>query len=453
MRGPQTPGPFGRDFEAYYAAGATAAAGGDPWTRDIWRAERAIPGVDTARDELLPYAGPAAALPLFELLARLPFEGARDLWVALAAVALAALAGAALLLAGIVPTAFDLAAVVLFAAVSGPAISALTLGQAALLSAAAVALALLALQRRSAWAIAAAFVAAIQPNLVLPLAAYLARRRAALLLVAAGAAFLAVTFAVGGGPAGLATYVRRLAEHGAAERFIAIQVGVPAIAASFGASERLANAIAAACALAALALAAGAAIRLRERPLLAAAIAIALLPWIVPFFHEHDFVLDLIPAIVLAASPQARVRALSGVACAFALVDWFGLAQRPAGTAQTACFALALGCAYAILPGSARGRERFATLAACVVLAAVALPLAHAFPAPVWPDTLGAYHAAARLDSAAVWAAEQRWSGLYATVPAWGALRALPLTGGLIFACAALLAAREERFSRAASPR
>jgi hypothetical protein len=147
------------------------------------------------------------------------------------------------------------------------------------------------------------------------------------------------------------------------------------------------------------------------------------------------------------------VRALSGVACAFALVDWFGLAQRPGSMAQTACFGLALGCAYAVLPGPARGGERFAALAACAVLASVALPLAHAFPAPVWPDTLGAYHAAARLDSAAVWAAEQRWSGLYATVPAWGALRALPLTGGLIFACAALLAAREERFSRAAFPR
>jgi hypothetical protein len=248
LRGPQTPGPFGRDFEAYYAAGATAAAGGDPWTRDVWRFERAIPGVDAGRDELLPYAGPAAALPLWELLARLPFVVARDLWVALAVAALAALAGAALVLAGIVPSAFDVAAVVLFAAVSGPAISALTLGQAAPLSAAAVALALVALQRRSAWAIAAAFVAAIQPNLAVPLAAYLTRGRAALLLALAAGAFLAATLAVGGGPAGLATYARRLAEHGAAERFIAIQVGVPAIAASFGASPRLANAIAAACA-------------------------------------------------------------------------------------------------------------------------------------------------------------------------------------------------------------
>ena len=418
----------------------------------MWLAERAIPGVDARRDELLPYAGPAAALPLWELLARLPFDVARDLWVALAAAALAGLACAALVLAGVALTAFDAAAATLFAALSGPAISALTLGQAALLSAAAVALALVALQRRSPWAIPAAFVAAIQPNLAVPLAAYLTRRRTALLLVLAGAAFLAATLATGGGPAGLATYVRRLAEHGAAERFIAIQVGVPAIAASFGAPAPGANAIAAACALAALALAAGAAIRLRERPLLAATIAIALLPWIVPFFHEHDFALDLIPAIVLAASPQARVRALTGVASAFALVDWFGLAQRPAGTAQTACFALALGCAYAALPGPERGRERFAALAACAVLAAVALPLAHAFPAPVWPDTLGAYHAAARLDSAAVWAAEQRWSGLTATVPAWGLLRALPLTGGLLFACAALLAAGEERF-RPAAPR
>jgi hypothetical protein len=452
LRAPVGAGPFGRDFEAYYAAGVTAARGGDPWSRDIWRAERAIPGVDARRDELLPYAGPAAALPLWELFARLPFALARDAWLAVLALALAVLACASLALAGIALTAFDAGTAVLFAALCGPSISAITLGQAALLSAAALALALVALRRSGAWAGAAAFVAAFQPNLALPLAALLTERRAAIALVSAGAAFLGASLALGGGPAGFAAYVQRLAEHGAAERFIAIQVGIPAIAASFGAPAGLANGLAAGCALIAFAAASVAAWRLRARPPLGVLVAAGLLPLIVAFFHEHDFTLDIIAAIVLAASPQPRVRALTGVASAFALVDWFGLAQRPAGTLQTAVLALALGCAYAALPNPAGGRAGALALGACAALLALALPLAHAYPAPVWPDTLGAYHAAANLDAAAVWAAEQQRSGLLAAVPAWGLLRALPLTGGVLFAWAALLAAGEERFQVRGGP-
>ena len=60
-----TQGPFARDFEAYYAAGAAWNAGGDAWSRAIWSAERGIAGVDASRDEMLPYVGPgrcAAAL-------------------------------------------------------------------------------------------------------------------------------------------------------------------------------------------------------------------------------------------------------------------------------------------------------------------------------------------------------------------------------------------------------
>jgi hypothetical protein len=453
LRAPQTPGPFGRDFEAYYAAGATAANGGDPWSRDVWQAERTIHGVDATRDELLPYAGPAAALPLWELFARLPFEIARDLWIALLIAALAALACAALALAGMALAPRDAATALLFAAVSGPAISAVTLGQAALPAAAAVALALVALQRRSAWAIPAAFAGAIQPNLVLPLAAQLTSRRSALLLVLAGAMFAGATLALGGGPAGLATYLQRLAAHGASERFIAIQVGLPAIAASFGATAGRANAIAAAGAFAAVVAVAVATVRLRAQPVLAAAVAIALLPLVVGFFHEHDFVLDLIPAIVLAASTRPRVRVLAGAASACALVDWFGMAQRPAAIVQTTVLALALGCAYAALPGPGSARTRAAAPIACMLLALCALPLAHAFPAPVWPDTLGAYHAGAQLDATAVWAAEQQRSGLDAAVPAWGLLRSLPLLGGVLFALAALLAAGEDRFRPGPVPR
>jgi hypothetical protein len=419
----------------------------------VWRVERTLPGIDASREELLPYAGPAAALPLWSALARLPFASARVVWLALLGLAFVALVAAALALAGVAPSSFDVATALLFAALSGPAIGAFALGQAALVAAGAVALALLAFERRSPWAAAAAFVAGIQPNLALPLAVRLTARRPAALLGLALIGFATLSVVAGGGAAAALTYLQRLAAHGAAERFTAIQYGVPAIAASFGLAHPLADAAGSAFALLALAVAGVAAVRLRAQPLYAAAVAIALLPWIVPFFHEHDFVIDLIPALALAASPDARTRTLTAVAAMLTLVDWFGVAQRPAGAAQTACLALALACAFAALPRRAPQAGAGAALAASALTAAVALPAALAFPAPVWPDALGPFHAPAGLDASAVWAAEQLRSGLAANVPAWGALRAIPLAGCVLLALAALRAAGAARVSPPVDPR
>jgi hypothetical protein len=437
-----TPGPFARDFEAYYAAGATWNAGGDPWSRDVWQTERTIAGVDATRDELLPFVGPAASLPLWSLLARLPFDAARIVWMSVLVLALLVLGLAAAALAHVRLTAWRAASALIFAAVTGPAISDLALGQVALVSAAAVACTLLALERRSPWSIITAFGAAIQPNLALPLAVRLISRRPALLLAAAAALFLAVTFVAGGGGAALLAYLQRLGEHTGSERFILIQYSVPAIAFSFGADPRAAELIGNVLAFAAIACVAAIAIRLRTQPRLSAAFAIALLPWAVPFFHEHDFVIELIPALILAASANARVRALAGIAAACALVDWFGIAQRASFAAQTVALALAVACAFAALPNRAlRASSPLPPLIACALVALIAVPLALAFPAPVWPDALGAFHAAANLDASAVWAAEQQRAGLNGVTPAWGVLRAVPLLGCLLLAVGAYVAA------------
>ena len=442
FRPPPTIGPFARDFEAYYAAGATWNAGGDPWSRDIWQTERTIPGVDATRDELLPFAGPAASLPLWSVLARLPFDAARVVWLILLALAFAILAVAAAALAHVRLTAARAASALLFGVVTGPLISDIGLGQAALVAAAAVAVALLALERGSPWAIAAAFAAAIQPNLALPLASRLIERRAALLLAGAVAAFIALTLIAGRGPAGFIAYLHRLAAHGAAERFSVIQYGVPAILASFHLGTDAAAFAGNAVAFVAVGCAATAAIRLREQPHLAAAVAIAVLPWALPFFHEHDFVIELIPAIVLAASSNARVRAVAGIASACVLIDWLGIAQRPHATAQTLCLAFATACAFAALPNrSLRAASPLPPLITCVLLVVTMVPLALAFPAPVWPDTLGAFHAAVNLDASAVWGAEQQRAGLNAFMPAWGILRAVPLLGCVGLAVAAYFAA------------
>jgi hypothetical protein len=441
---PPASGPFARDFEAYYAAGATWNAGGDPWSREVWRVERSIPGVDAARDELLPFVGPAASLPLWSLLARLPFAAARDVWLAVLALALATLALAATRLAGIRPGLGESACAIAFAALAGPAISAIALGQVALLSAAAVAAALVALEARSPFAIVAACIAAVQPNLALPLATRLTAQRPALLLAAAAGVFGAVTLLLGGGFAGFVAYVHRLGLHGAGERFVVIQYAVPAVVAAFHVAPAIAVAIGEASAVLAVALVAGVAIRLRAQPLYAALTGIALLPFAVPFFHEHDFTLELVPAIVLAFGRDVRARAFAGVATMCTLIDWLGVAQRPHSLAQTASLAVALACIFAALARRSV-QPALAPFLACALLLAVALPLAHAYPAPVWPDSLGAFHAAPALDASGVWAAEQHAAGLDAAVPAWGVLRAIPLLGCALFAYAALLAAASDR--------
>ena len=355
--------------------------------------------------------------------------------------AFAVLAVAAAALAHVRLTAARAISALLFGAVTGPVIGDVALGQAALVSAAAVGVALLALERRSPWAIAAAFVAAIQPNLALPLAVRLVERRSAVLLTAALAAFVAIAFLAGGGGAGFLTYLQRLGEHGASERFIVIQYGVPAILASFAIPPGAATFAGNVVALLAVAGTAAAAIRLRVQTRLVAVIAIAALPWALPFFHEHDFVIELIPAVVLAASANPRVRLLAGVAALCTLVNWLGVAQRPSTAVQTAVLALATACAFAALPNRAlRAASPLPPLIACGVLALLAIPLALAFPAPVWPDTLGAFHAAPGLDASAVWAAEQQRAGLGSLAPAWGVLRAIPLLGCAILAVTAYFA-------------
>src|SRR5579884_2877059 len=133
LRPPPTHGPFGRDFEAYYAAGATWNAGGDPWSRDVWAVERTIPGVDRG-DELLPFVGPAFTLPLFGALARAPFGVALRLWSGTIALAFAALVLGALALAREQRIAALFGALLLGIA-SAPGVSDFALAQAAMLAA------------------------------------------------------------------------------------------------------------------------------------------------------------------------------------------------------------------------------------------------------------------------------------------------------------------------------
>jgi hypothetical protein len=446
LRPPPAQGPFGRDFEAYYAAGAVWNAGGDPWSRAVWAVERRIAGVDAARDELLPYVGPAAALPLFGALARLPHPLALRCWSALLAAAYGALFAAALALAGTRRVA-ALVAAAAFGIAGGPGTSAFALGQVALVAAAGIACALLAYERRwIAGGALATLLAGAQPNLALVLIARM-RDRTALLCAALGAAaFALLTLWAGGGLPGAVAYAARLAQHAHAERFVTIQHTPAAIAAAFGAPDPVATAIGYGCALAAIVATIVITVRLRLAPRDGTLLAIAALPLAVPFFHEHDFVLELIPLYLLALTARGATRAWAGIATAMILVDWLGIAQRPAAAAQILALAAVVACTFVVMGRGERAtRADLAPFGAVLVLACLAIPLARAFPAPTWPDALpAAYRAPAGADASEVWAAEQHAAGLDARVPAWGALRAIPLAGCVVLG-AVVVSARRRR--------
>jgi hypothetical protein len=450
FRPPSTPGPPERDFEAYYAAGATVNAGEDPYSREVWTVERNIPGVGAQRDELLPFVGPAAALPFWALLARLPYRGALVVWTALLIAALLGVLAAALRLARAPRDPWTVANAAAATIASAPIIGALALGQAALVSAAGVGGALVAFRaRRPAAAFAATLLAAVQPNLALVLTARIRSRWDAVIAASAAATFAGLTLAAGGGLSGLGSYMRRLSAHSAAERIVTIQHTPAAIAYSFGLAPDAAAGFGVAIAVAAAVLATGLIVRERLDATTASLLTCALLPLAIPFFHEHDFALELLPVLVLAIRARGRAHGLASVAAVLLLIDWFGLAQRHGAAGQIVC----LGCAVAL--GVAGLNRRMAVrqsgtdfwgVAALVLVAALAVPLAKAKPAPTWPDMLpAAYRADPGADASGVWAAEQRAAGLTAREPAWGLLRGLPLVGCLVLSAALVADARGRR--------
>jgi hypothetical protein len=427
-----TSGPLTRDFEAYWSAGAAWNAHADPYGRRIWEAERTIPGVDARRDELLPFIGPPATLPLWGRLAAIPYGPAATLWLAVLVAALLAL-----VLAVIRGADMRISALAFFAASAlgiafGPITSDLALGQLALPAFLGATLLVVSAESSLPAAVTAALLAFAQPNVALGLCSGLGRNRTTLAI--AGGALIA--YAVGALAAGWGwplEYAAAAAAHGAAERFVAIQFTPAAIAYGFGATPRAAGL--ATLGLLALAVAAALALSRRVRDRFARFAGwSALVPFAAPFFHEHDFVVAYGAALWCALRARGSQRALALAGTLLVSIDWLGLAQRPTGLLQSGLLAATAGCAFAALgePRDARGAVLVSLGVAALFAGACALALAH--PAPVWPASLGAFHAQAGAGAAAVWLAEQRASGLLALVPAWAALRTLPLVGCALLA-------------------
>lgn len=442
MRPRSTPGPALRDFESYYAAGATWRYEGDPYGRHVWRTEKDLPGVVATRDELLPFVGPPFALPLWSALARLPWNVAVGVWRGVLVLAFGAVAFGSLRVAGAPIRPLDLIAVAVFALGFGPLTSAFALGQIALLSTAAIVLAPAALELRfAALAVTfiAALVAALQPNLAVVLAARLGTARTWIAFAGAALVALCGSALALGGLAQFGHYADVLRAHDAAERFIAIQTTPAAVARALGAAPRTAGFIALACAVFVIA---GIALQWRSRRYTSntrLALACAALPLALPFSHEHEFSVVFLPAVMTVRRSRGVVWIVACLAALLTGTDWLGLAQRPSGSDQTVLLTLAAALGLALLaPGPLRPYHALPAAMALGVFAASGFAAAH--PLPIWPDALHEpFHVSATMSASHLWRLEQVRSGIARLEPAWGLLRLLSLAGCALLWLAASL--------------
>jgi hypothetical protein len=429
-----TPGPFLRDFEAYWSAGAAWNVHADPYSRAIWQAERTVPGVDAQRDEILPFINPPPALLVWSAFARLPYRAAAGLWLTLLAGALFALIVVVLRASGAGINALLFCAALALAMAFGPITSDLALGQLALPAFLGATLLVVLADRSVPLAAAAAILALAAPNVTLGLASQFNHKRAILSIAVA----LAVTYALGVAAAGWrwpVTYAASAAAHATAERFVTIQLTPAAIAYGSGATPSTAQLIGAAAAILAVVAALLLAMRVREAfPRFAA--WSALVPFAGLFFHEHDLLIGYPAALWCALRTRATTRSLALGGAMLVSIDWLGLAQRPTGIAQSALLAIAAFAAFIAFDDRFETRRAWRVALPVAALFAGAALLAANHPAPVWPDSLPGFHANPNAAIAAVWLAEQRAGGLLGVAPVWAFLRALPLLGCALLACA-----------------
>lgn len=426
-----TPGPPMRDFEAYYAAGALTH-GLSPYGTKIWSVEQYLDGVNARRYEVLPFVSPPATLPVWSAIARLSFAQANAVWRGIELASLAALVLVVLRFTGSPITIASFFALAIASLGFGPLTSAVALGQVALPAFLFAALALLAPP--------VALFAWTQPNVALVLLSQWDQRKAVASFVLTFAIFIAVCIAVSG-VQGTQQYLDLLQMHDAAERFSAIQLTPAAIAYGFGAAPAAASGIGAVIAFAAIAFWFTGVRRIKD-PIARFAFTCAMLPLVLPFFHEHDLLVAFVPAVLFVIRADSRIWPLASIGALLCATDWFGLAQRPDGWLQTLLLVGSMAAALVALRPDAHWRMLLAPASVLLLIGAVSVFAAHD-PAPIWPDAMRALPNGVRaLDISAVWHAEQLASGLLTPNPFWAILRSLSLTGCALLAYAGLIVAR-----------
>lgn len=416
-----------RDFEAYYAAGAASLHGDDPYSIAIWTYERTMRGVDPNRREVLPFVGPPATLPLWRAFAKLPEAAATAIWRTILIICAALAAFMCARRSRVRATLPNALAVSAIALAFGPLTSDLALGQIALAAFAAVLLANELAARYPLLAGLSAGLAFAQPNVGI-VTGGIVRDRRSVLILALGFLLFVEMMLLNGGAEMLARYAGVLQEHGAAERFASIQITPAAILYGFGVPPGAAQFAGTLVALAATLLWI-LAVRAIPGGTERLAFTCALAPLAMPFFHEHDLAIVLLPALFVALRERSAIVPAAFLLCS---IDWLGLAQRPDGTVQTVL--LASGGLFGMMWLRTFTRVQLAAALATIAAAAVLGALAAHHPLGVWPDAMRAFALPPDADIARTWEAEQRAAGLMSPDTFVAALRLLPLVGTALLA-------------------
>jgi hypothetical protein len=433
------------DFSAYYSAGKYWSLGGDPYGVGIWSIEKTLPGFHPSRLELLPFVGPPLSLLLWAAFGVIPYVDAAAIWAIVVIGSAAMLMWIPAHLAQRRLKRTDVLSLLLLALSSGPLVTGISVGQAALPAAAAVGLALLcATQRRWLLMLLAALVAGtLKPNDALAIAAVV-REPAALLaiagsVVAATVASLPITHGIHG----IVAYVHLLLSQGGSERLYAYQFASTSVAYGFGMAPRSAEILGSVLSVAALGAIVIAIRMTRANVVDGAAIACALFPFVVPFDHEPDMVIVLLPALLVVFRTHSWTWAIGAAGTVLLCTDPFALMQGWPGLIFAVAMAAVAALQLAALAPPQCKSIRFAPFAIIPFVLAIGLfaPPNHL---PLWPATLPAHVSVTPGASAsATWHDELVASGLEIRLPWVSLARMLTLFGCLCVGIAMVRTARE----------
>lgn len=442
------------DFSAYYAAGKVWLQHGNPFGFAIWQAERQLPGMGGLPVAILPYVGPPAGLPLWGVLALLPYDVAAGVWAGACTLCGVVILLVPALVAGRRIERRDGYALALLFASFAPLVTAVAVGQAALPATAAIDLAILAAARRRwTWAAGAAFAAALfKPNLALVLVATVRSLGAVIAYAASALATALATALTGGGWGALAAYLSVVVQQSAAERFYLYQFTPAAIAFGFGLPQGAAILLGVVVSLLACGATAAAIRRSRASVADGAAIACAGYPFVVPFVHQADLIVVLLPGLVAIYRAQGAAWLLAAAGLVLVSIDSLAFSQGEVAAVFTPVIAVVAALQIAALNRTVSWRLRVAPLAIVPALLVLAL-FAPAQRLPLWPGSLSpAFTASASESPTHVWQRELDTLALEVPSSYIALLRCISLAGCIAIGVAMTGVAAQRRKAAEGSP-
>jgi hypothetical protein len=325
----------------------------------------------------------------------------------------------------------DGVSLILFGVSAGPLVTGASVGQAALPAVAAVGVAILCAARRRWFPMILATILAglLKPNDALALAAT-AREVAALGALTLSAIVSAIAnVPLAHGVHGIIAYLNVLLGQGESERVYAYQFSLTAIAFGFGMSLPAAQTLGTVVSIVAIG-AIVVAVRVTRAGIAEGAlIACAALPFILPFEHEPDMVIALLPALVLAFRATGWAWVVGAAGTVLLCIDPFALTQGWPGLLFAVAMAAIASLQLAAFAPPAFARLRFIPLGVVPLILAIGLfaPSQHL---PLWPATLPDHGApAAGASASSVWHDELASMGLEDRNPWVSVLRLLTLCG------------------------